>query len=61
MTCMISFCWTAASQVECLEMKSIGNERAGLPEAASLLPGPLVQRQVKLAAQGVAASCCGCG
>ena len=33
-------------QVECLEMCSIGVERAGLPPQAQLIPGPLVQRQV---------------
>lgn len=34
------------SQVECLEMRSIGHERAGLPPATAQIPGPLVQRQV---------------
>lgn len=35
-------------QVECLEMKNIGEERSGLPAATGQLEGPLVQRQVLL-------------
>lgn len=35
-------------EVECLEMRSIGHERAGLPPATAQIPGPLVQRQVML-------------
>ncbi|PRW45747.1 chorismate lyase isoform B [Chlorella sorokiniana] len=35
-------------EVECLEMRNIGHERAGLPPATAQIPGPLVQRQVML-------------
>ncbi|KAL4419142.1 hypothetical protein ABPG77_002655 [Micractinium sp. CCAP 211/92] len=35
-------------EVECLEQRNIGHEREGLPAAAALIEGPLVQRQVLL-------------
>ncbi|KAK9844197.1 hypothetical protein WJX81_007781 [Elliptochloris bilobata] len=35
-------------ELECLEMRNIGGGAAGLPAAARLIPGPLVQRQVFL-------------
>lgn len=34
-------------EVECLEMRNIGDEREGLPHETELIPGPLVQRQVR--------------
>ena len=32
---------------ECLEMRNIGSGTAGLPPAAALIQGPLVQRQAR--------------
>lgn len=34
--------------IECMEMQDIGHDAEGLPDAAALIPGPLVQRQVTM-------------
>ena len=35
-------------EVQCMEMKDIGEARDGLPPSAAQVPGPLLQRQVLL-------------
>lgn len=35
-------------EVDCMEMREIGEEREGLPSSSELLEGPLLQRQVLL-------------
>lgn len=47
-------------EVECLEMRDIGQHREGLPPEAALIEGPLVQRQVRSQGRAMYAPGCVC-